>query len=156
VLKVPNNAFRFKPPEPSTNRNAVARLLAKIGLGGSHTATPTNAAPLVKSGDTNTLDQTAAPAPLTGNETPEELMRRRREYRGRADEPPADLRAKVRELFQSGAIPRTGGEGRGGGGAGAGAARQRPAQPAFRTVYVLVTNMPPGGGEPILVPQPVR
>ena len=33
VLKVPNAALRFKPPEPSTNQTLVARLLAKIGLG---------------------------------------------------------------------------------------------------------------------------
>ena len=33
VLKIPNAALRFKPPEPSTNQTLVARLLAKIGLG---------------------------------------------------------------------------------------------------------------------------
>ena len=33
VLKIPNAALRFKPPEPSTNQTLVARLLAKVGLG---------------------------------------------------------------------------------------------------------------------------
>ena len=33
VLKVPHASLRFKPPEPSTNRTFVARLLGKIGLG---------------------------------------------------------------------------------------------------------------------------
>ena len=33
VLKIPNAALRFKPPEPSTNQTLVARLLAKVGFG---------------------------------------------------------------------------------------------------------------------------
>src|SRR5439155_18367471 len=33
VLKIPNAALRFKPPEPSTNQNFVARLLGQIGFG---------------------------------------------------------------------------------------------------------------------------
>ena len=43
VLKIPNAALRFKPPEPSTNQTLVARLLAKIGLGKETKTAATNA-----------------------------------------------------------------------------------------------------------------
>ena len=81
-------------------------------------------------------------------------MRRLREMRDRGEEPPPEIRAKLRELFQSGALQRPAGAGPGmGGGAGA---RPRSTQSSSRTVYILVTNTPAGGGEAVPTPQPVR
>ena len=45
VLKIPNAALRFRPPEPTTNQTVFARLLAKIGLGKETKPAATNAAP---------------------------------------------------------------------------------------------------------------
>ena len=153
VLKVPNAALRFKPPEPSTNQTLVARLLAKIGLGKEPKTGATNAVPAAKAGGTNKIEtaENAAP-PLTGNEPPEVLMRRVREMRDRGEEPPPAIRAKLRELFQSGALQRPG---QGGGPMGGGGSRPSSA-PAWRTVYILSTNAPPGGGDPLPTPQAVR
>jgi HlyD family secretion protein len=158
VMKIPNAALRFKPPEPSTNLTVVARLLAKIGLGKEAKPAATNTAPVVASGGTNKVEmaENASP-PLTGNEPPEVLMRRVREMRDRGEEPSPEVRAKLRELFQSGALQRTGPGGGppGGGGGGGGGPRPRSA-PAWRTIYVLTTNTPPGGSEPLPMPQAVR
>ena len=80
-------------------------------------------------------------------------MRRVREMRDRGEEPSPEIRAKLRELFQSGALQRTGQ----GGAPAAGGAGSRPhSPPAWRSVYVLSTNTPPGGGEPVLAPRSVR
>jgi HlyD family secretion protein len=152
VLKIPNAALRFRPPEPSTNGTFTAQLLAKIGLGRETKPAATNTVPVAKSGDTNKTAVAAnTEAPLTGNEPPEELMRRVREMRDRGEEVPPEIRAKLRELFQSGALQRPGGGGgfgaRGGGGSGS-----RGSQPASRTIYLLATNAP--SGEP--APQAVR
>jgi HlyD family secretion protein len=155
VLKIPNSALRFKPPEPPTNQTALARLLAKVGLGKEIKPAATNAVATAKPGDTNKVEAIAAAAPpLTGNEPPEELMRRVREMRDRGEEPAPEIRAKLRELFQSGAIQRPGG-GEGGGRGGGGSSRPRSGQPASRTVYQLATNAP-ASGSPEPVPQPVR
>ena len=126
VLKIPNAALRFKPPEPSTNQTVVARLLAKIGLGKE-----------TKPATTNTV----------------QLMRRVREMRDRGEEPSPEIRAKLRELFQSGALQRTG---QGGGSMGGGSGSRPRSAPASRNIYVLSTNAPPGGGDPVLMPRPVR
>jgi HlyD family secretion protein len=158
VLKVPNSALRFKVPEPPTNQNFVARLLGKLGGGGQSNGAPAN--PISASGPPGTnKSETVASAspPLTGNEPPEELMRRVREMRDRGEEPSPEVRAKLRELFQSGALQRPGGGTGGPGGGGAGAARPpRSAQPSSRTLYVLGTNTPAGSGEAVPKPQPVR
>jgi len=153
VLRIPNAALRFRPPEPSTNQNFGARLLAKIGLGGKETKTTvTNAVVAARPGDTNKTELAASgEPPLTGNEPPEELMRRVRELRDRGEEIPPPVRAKMRELFQSGAAQRGGGAG--GGFAGGGGARPRAAQPAARTIYLLGTNAAP---DSVPSPQPVR
>jgi len=144
VLKIPNAALRFRLPEPPTNKTFTARLLAKIGVGKEMKPAATNTAPVVKSRDTNKTEVAAsAGVPLTGNEPPQELFRRVQEMRERGEEVPAEIRAKLRELFQSGVLQRPGG----GGGAGS-----RGSQPAARTVYMLVTNTP--SGEP--APQAVR
>lgn len=162
VLKIPNGTFRFKPPEPSTNKTFAARMLAKFGLGGEKNPAVTNSAPAAPTGGTNATEvASAATPPLTGNEPPEELFRRVREMRDRGEEPSPEVRAKLRELFQSGALQRPGGGGEGGGrsanrGAGTGNPTARPAAPAVRTVYVLATNTPPGSSEPAPTPQPVR
>ena len=153
VLKIPNSALRFKPPEPPTNSSFAGKLLAKLGLEKPSPPAATNTVPPARSGATNKVEEAAPATALAGNETPEELMQRMRGYRDRGEEPPADLRAKVRELFQSGAIQRPGG---GGGGRGEGGSRSRPAQPAARTIYVMGTNAPAGAGEPVPVPQPQR
>jgi HlyD family secretion protein len=154
VLKIPNSALRFKPPEPSTNQTAVARWLAKIGLGQETKTAATNSAATAKPAGTNTVETAeTAQAPLTGNEPPEELMRRVREMRDRGEEPPSEIRAKLRELFQSGALQRTG---QGGRPPGAGGNSRPRSLAAWRTLYVLTTNTPPGSGDPIVAPAPVR
>ena len=154
VLKIPNAALRFKPPEPATNQTVVARWLAKIGLGKEANAAATNAVPVARAGSTNKVEtaESASP-PLTGNEPPEELMRRVRELRDRGEEPPAEIRAKLRELFQSGALQRTG---QGGRPPGAGGGSRPRSAPAWRTIYVLSTNTPAGGGDSVPAPAPVR
>jgi HlyD family secretion protein len=157
VLKVPNAALRFKPPEPSTNQTLVARLLAKVGLGKEPSKAVTNAVQVAKSEGTNKVETAEnGAAPLTGNEPPDVLMRRVREMRERGEEPSPEIRAKLRELFQSGVLQRPGqGGGPGGGGGGGGGSRSR-STPTWRNVYVLSTNTPPGGGDPIVVPKPIR
>jgi HlyD family secretion protein len=156
VLKIPNSALRFKPPEPVTNQTIIARLLLKMGLGPSKAAS--NAPPaLAASGSNQVAGATTGSPALTGNEPPEELMRRVREMRDRGEEPPPEIRAKLRELFQSGALQRPGGGGPGGpGGGGGGTPRPRPAGPATRTIYTLAMEKPAGGGEPVPVAKPVR
>ena len=153
VLKIPNAALRFKPPEPSTNQTLVARLLAKVGLGKEPKTAATNAVQVAKAGGTNKVEtaENASP-PLTGNEPPEVLMRRVREMRDRGEEPPPEIRAKLRELFQSGALQRPG---QGGAPMGGGAGSRPRSAPAWRTIYVLATNTPPGGGDPVLMPRAV-
>jgi HlyD family secretion protein len=80
-------------------------------------------------------------------------MRRVREMRDRGEEPTPEIRAKLRELFQSGALQRPG---QGGAPTGGGASsRPRPAS-AWRNIYVLSTNTPPDGGDPVLMPRAVR
>ena len=149
VLKIPNAAFRFKPLEPGTNQTLVARLLSKLSMG-QQKVSATNGVALAQDGGTNQAKAAEGSSPpLTGNEPPEVLMRRVREMRDRGEEPSPEIRAKLRELFQSGALQRTG---QGGGG---GASRPRPA-PAWRTLYVLATNTPAGGGDPVVEPRQVR
>ncbi|MGA3282827.1 MAG: hypothetical protein ABSD57_00005, partial [Verrucomicrobiota bacterium] len=151
VLKIPNAALRFRPPEPSTNQTFIAQWLAKIGLGGQ-TKSATNAVPTAKAGDTNQTGVAAnSEAPLTGNEPPQELFRRVREMRERGEEVPPEIRAKIRELFQSGALQMPGG-GPGGGG-NAGFRANTGSQPVMRTVYLLSTGAS-SGTAPAL--QPVR
>ena len=154
VLRIPNAAFRFKPPEPPTNQTMVARLLAKVGLVKDVKPPATNAVQVAKAGGTNKVGTAEnASLPLTGNEPPEVLMRRVREMRDRGEEPSPEIRAKLRELFQSGALQRTGP----GGGPMGGAAGSRPrSAPAWRNIYIMSTNTPPGGGDPVLMPQSVR
>jgi HlyD family secretion protein len=150
VLKIPNAALRFKPSEPSTNQTLVAGLLAKVGLAKEPKTAATNGVQAAKSGGTNKIEtaENALP-PLTGNEPPEVLMRRVREMRDRGEEPSPEIRAKLRELFQSGVLQRPGGQG------GGNSSRTRSA-PAWRTLYVLATNTPPDGGEPVVAPKAVR
>ena len=154
VLKIPNAALRFKPIEPSTNQTLVARLLAKVGLGKEPKAGSTNAVQVTKAGGTNKVEtaENASP-PLTGNEPPEVLMRRVREMRDRGEEPSPEVRAKLRELFQSGALQRPG---QGGGPPGGGAGSRPRSAPAWRTIYILTTNTVPNGGDPMPSPQAVR
>ena len=154
VLKVPNAALRFRPPEPSTNQTVVARLLARIGLGKPSNPPATNAVHVASAGGTNKLASAeSTEPPLTGNEPPEVLMRRVREMRDRGEQVPPEIRAKLRELFQSGALQRPGG----GGPPGAGGSGERPRSvPSWRTLYVLVTNTPPDSSDPIMVPKATR
>jgi HlyD family secretion protein len=128
VLKIPNGALRFKPPEPSTNQTLVARWLAKVGLGKEPKTAATNTVQGAKAAGTNKV------------ETAENTS------------PPPEVRARPRDLFQSGALQRSGQGDRSAGGAGS---RPRSA-PAWRTMYVLATNAPPGGGDPVPMPQLVR
>jgi HlyD family secretion protein len=68
--------------------------------------------------------------------------------RERGEEIPTEIRAKLRELYQSGALQRPAGGGRRGEGGGV---RPRPAQSTTRTIYLLAKD---SAGEPAL--QPVR
>ena len=154
VLKIPNSAFRYKPAEPATNQMLVARLLQKIGLGPAKAVS--NAPPVIAAAGSNQVTSAGGP-PLTGNEPPEEIMRRVREMRDRGEEPSPEIRAKLRELFQSGALQRPGGGAGGPGGGGGGAApRPRPVGPATRTIYTLVMEKPSRGGDPVPLAKPVR
>jgi HlyD family secretion protein len=140
VLKIPNAALRFRPPDASTNQ-----MPAKSAV--------TNAVPTAKAGDTNQTEVTAnSEAPLTGNEPPQELFRRVREMRERGEDVPPEIRAKIRELFQSGALQMPGGGGPGGGG-NAGFRANSGSLPAIRTVYLIVAGAS-AGAAPVL--QPVR
>jgi HlyD family secretion protein len=154
VLKIPNAALRFKPLEPATNQTVVARLLARIGLGKETKPAATKPPPAAQPGGTNKIEAAEdAQPPLSGNEPPEELMRRVREMRDRGEEPSPEIRAKLRELFQSGALQRSG---QGGRPSGAGGNSRPRSAPAWRNLYVLTTNTPPGGGEPVPKPEAVR
>ncbi len=161
VLKIPNAALRFRPPEPSTNKTLAARLLAKIGLGKEPKTAVTNAAPAAKAGGTNVPEAAAnGELPLTANEPPEELQRRVREMRQRGEDVPPEILAKMREYYQSGVLQRPaagGGAGTGGGPGGRGSGfGSRGSQPSSRTVYVLAPATPPGGGDSSPAPQAVR
>jgi HlyD family secretion protein len=161
VVKIPNAALRFKPPEPATNQTVVARILAKIGLLKEAKPAATNVVQVAKANGTNKVETAEGGAPpLTGNEPPEVLMRRVREMRERGEEIPPEIRTKLRDLFQSGAFPRPGGGGAGGGpggfGAGGGGASRPRSAPAWRTIYTLVTNTPPDGGDPLPTPKATR
>jgi len=154
ALKIPNAALRFRPPEPSTNQTFLARWLAKVGLGQQAKTAVTNAVTASGPGATNQVATSeTAPPPLSGNEAPEELMRRVREMRDRGQEPPPEIRARLRELFQTGALQRGGPGGRLG---STGAGSRSRSSSTSRTLYLLATNTPPGGGEPIASPVPVR
>jgi HlyD family secretion protein len=154
VFRIPNSALRFKPAEPSTNQTLVARMLAKVGLGQEAKTAATNAVEVAKAAGTNKVEATGSGSPpLTGNEPPEELARRVREMRDRGEQPPPAIQAKVRELYQSGVLQRPGGGG--GGMGGGGGSRPRPG-PVWRNIYILTTTTPPGGGEPVSKPEPVR
>jgi HlyD family secretion protein len=151
VLKIPNAAFRFRPAEPSTNATFFARL-----FGGGETKNPaTNAPPAATAGDTNKVNvASGGEVPLTGNEPPEELQRRVGEMRARGEDIPPEIRAKLREYYQSGALQRPAGGGGPGGGFGGrgGGSGSRGSQPALRTIYILATNTP--SSDPL--PQAVR
>ena len=153
VIRIPNSAFRVKPPQPSTNKSFAARALLKIGIGKETKAQATNSMPVALVGETNKADVVAsAEPPLTGNEPPEELMRRVRELRERGEEPAPEIRAKLREYYQSGVLQRPSGGGGGRGGATGGGSR--PATSASRTIHLLSTNT--AGDDASRAPQSVR
>jgi HlyD family secretion protein len=141
VLKIPNAALRFRPPD-SVNKEIKPAA--------------TNATQVAKTGGTNgtTVAANTAP-PLTGNEPPEELQKRVSEMRARGEEIPAEIRAKLRELYQSGALQRPGGGGFGPGGGGGFGARgggggfgSRGPQSSSRTVYTLAAGKDSGNPAP--------
>jgi HlyD family secretion protein len=140
VLKIPNAALRFRPPDSANKENKPAA---------------TNATQAVKTGGTNGTQVAANTAPpLTGNEPPEELQKRVGEMRARGEEIPAEIRAKLRELYQSGALQRPGGGfGPGGGGSfgargGGGGFGSRGSQSSSRTVYILAADKNSGNPAP--------
>jgi HlyD family secretion protein len=158
VCKIPNAAFRFKPPEPQVSQTLLERLLAGVGLGKA-TKPATNSVPPAAAG-TNMVAADGG-APLSVNDPPEELARRVREMRQRGEEPPPEISAKLMELIQSGVLQRPANgrgarAGAGGGAGGASDARPRSSAPAWRTVYLMATNTPPGGGEPVVAPVATR
>jgi HlyD family secretion protein len=131
VLKIPNAAFRFRPPDPTTNTTFFARI-----FGGATKNPPTNSAPAVMSGETNNAAN--GETPLTGNEPPDELQKRVTEMRARGEDVPPAIGAKLREYYQSGVLQRPTGVGRRGGAGGAGGTVVR-AQTS-RTVYILAAG----------------
>jgi HlyD family secretion protein len=149
VLKIPNSALRVRLPEASTNQTFIGRLLGKFSR---RKAAPTNTVETASAAGTNKVAASTSPS-LTGNEPPEELMRRVREMRDRGEEVPAEVRAKMRELFQSGALQRPTGMGSGMGGSGG--SRSRSAQSNTRTVYLPSSNQN-SSAESTLKPEPVR
>lgn len=190
-LRVPNAALRFRPPEPSTNLTATAKLLTKLGLRKPPAATATNTTQVAKvapkSPGTNTTgsasnDVAAATITWTGNETPEELMKKMQEAREKGEEVPESARNKMRELFRSGQLGGGFGGGRGGGGRGggggeggggfgggrggrgggdgAGGGGNRPRlsnRPMTRTIYTLGnTNTTASGQGSVAKPQPIQ
>jgi len=137
VLKIPNAALRFRPPD-SVNKEIKSAA--------------TNVTQVAKTGGTNGTAVAANTAPpLTGNEPPEELQKRVSEMRARGEEIPADIRAKLRELYQSGALQRPAGGGGGfggGGGRGGGGFGPRGSQSSSRTVYILAADKNSGNPTP--------
>jgi HlyD family secretion protein len=130
VLKIPNAALRFRPPD------SVSKAIKPAA---------TNAPQAAKTGGTNGAAVAANTAPpLTGNEPPEELQKRVTEMRGRGEDIPPEIRTKLRELYQSGALQMPAGFGRGGGfgggRGGGGGFGSRGSQPSSRTVYTLATD----------------
>ena len=138
VLRIPNAALRFRLPESASKAIKPAA---------------TNATQTAKTGGTNGAAVAANTAPpLTGNESPEELQKRVSDMRARGEEIPPEIRAKLRDLIQSGAIQMPAGFGRGGGGrGGAGGFGSRGSQPSSRTIYTLAADK--NSGNP--TPQPV-
>jgi HlyD family secretion protein len=141
VLKIPNAALRFRLPD------SVAKAIKPA---------PTNTPQAAKTAGTNGVAVAANTAPpLTGNEPPEELQKRVSEMRARGEEIPPEIRTKLRELIQSGALQMPAGFGRGGGGGfggrGGGGFGSRGSQPSSRTVYTLADDK--NSGNP--TPQPV-
>jgi HlyD family secretion protein len=141
VLKIPNAALRFRPPD------SVAKATKPAA---------TNAPQAAKTGGTNGAAVAANTAPpLTGNEPPEELQKRVTEMRARGEDIPPEIRTKLFQLYQSGALQMPAGFGRGGGGGfggrGGGGFGSRGSQPSSRTIYTLAADG--NSGNP--TPQPV-
>jgi len=145
ALRVPNAAFRFRPPEPSTNATLFARLFGGSGSKPLVTNAP-SAAVAAGAGAPNGLAASGGETPLTGNEPPEELQRRVGQMRANGEDIPPEIMAKLRGYYQSGVLQRPmrgGGPGGGpGGGFGGPGGGSRGSQPPFRTVYVLPANSP--------------
>jgi len=137
VLRIPNAALRFRLPE------SVAKEIKPAA---------TKASQAAKTGGTNGTPAAANVTPLTGNEPPEELQKRVSEMRARGEDIPPEIRAKLRELYQSGALQMPAGFGRGGGGPGGGGGfggrgggfGSRGSQPSSRTVYIPAADKDPG------------
>ena len=148
VLRVPNAAFRFHPPEQPTNSTFFARW-----FGGSGSKTPVTNTPAVTAaegaGGTNTLTAAGGETPLTGNEPPEELQRRVAQMRANGENVPPEIMSKLRAYYQSGVLqPPMRGGGPGSSGFGARGGGARGSQPAFRTVYILPANSPTADAAP--------
>jgi HlyD family secretion protein len=137
VLKIPNAALRFRPPD-SANKGIKPAA--------------TNATQAAKTGGTNGTEVAANTAPLTGNEPPEELQKRVSEMRARGEDIPPEIRTKLRDYYQSGALQRPagggGGFGGGGGRGGGGGFGSRGSQPSSRTVYILAAGKNSGNPTP--------
>ena len=140
VLKIPNAAFRFRPPEPSTNKTFFARLFGgETGKTGDQCRARSDAR-------RNQCNPAAnGEPPLTGNEPPDELQKRVGEMRARGEEIPPAIGAKLRDYFQSGVLQRPGGGGgrRGGaGGAGGGGGGSRGAKPRAPFMFLPPEKIP--------------
>jgi len=158
ALRVPNAAFRFRPPEQPTNTSFIARLFG--GSASKPLVTNTPPAALAGAGATNALVASGGETTLTGNEPPDELQRRVGQMRANGEDIPPEIMTKLRGYYQSGVLQRPmRGDGPGGGPGGPGGGNfggrgggSHASQPAFRTVYVLPANSPSANQ----VPQPVR
>jgi HlyD family secretion protein len=179
-LRVPNAALRFRPPEPSTNLTATAKLLVKLGLRKPPGAATTTAAKPSGTNTTGSASNELASVTFTGNETPEEFMKKLREAREKGEDIPESARTRMRELVQSGELRGFGGGGgrrggrgeggegggRGGGGGGGGfgsgggfGGGNRPRlsnRPMTRTVYAMAKDSGSATGEAKPQPKQIR
>ncbi|MBI3875203.1 MAG: efflux RND transporter periplasmic adaptor subunit, partial [Verrucomicrobia bacterium] len=154
VLRIPNAALRFRPPEAPTNFTFIAKMLMTAGM--KKKPEPfTNAAPAAVT-SSNLL--AVATTTWTGNETPDELMKKYREARDNGEVVPDSVRTKVREIFQQrGGGGGGGGQGGGQGGRGGGGPPRPSSKPATRTIWTFASSetLPPGE-TPKLKPVTVR
>ena len=105
ALRIPNAAFRFRPPDQPTNTSFFARLFGGSGSKPPVTNAPP-AAPLAGAGATNALAASGSETPLTGNETPDELQRRVAQMRANGEDIPPEIMTKLRGYIQSGVLQR--------------------------------------------------
>ena len=145
VLRIPNAALRFRPPENAAAKGAT-NATAKAGQAGA-----TNQAPLATSGP-----YAGMPTPPWSAEgrrpTPEERDKWEATLTPEQREQARQVRERMRQRMADGGMDGGGM----GGGAGARMPRSIPEGPAIRTVYVLAKGLASEKTEPVLKPVTVK